>query len=162
MRCGGTNSLVISFDIGPEALFALRGAVGLSGDAYCLVRRLQASKIERLNQPLAEMATALEKFRDLRNFFSHLDDRLAHLDRHGITGTVSAGCGIEYENAKGCFHLVLMGNRIHFTSSGVALEVDVSKVAVLNMLRSARLLYAEITSHKIHKQNYPGPEALYA
>ena len=156
--------MYIGISLSPEALSLLRAAIGLAGDAYCIAKRLSQIELASLKQPLSELLRELERLRNLRNFFAHLDDRLANLDEHGITGSIQTNCGIEYSGATGCFHLVLVGNVLHFVSKGAALETDVGKTSFLGLLASARPTYAELANHRAYQQscNYPASELIYA
>ena len=105
----------------------------------------------------------LDRFRSLRNFFAHFDERISDLNKHGITGAQNTNCGISYTaNATGCFHIVLVGNVIHFSSNGTAEEIDVGKDSFLQVLQASRSIYDEITSHNIHKCDYPASGLVYA
>lgn len=164
IQSGATHSMYIGIPLSPDALSLLRAAIGLVGDAFCIAKRLSLIDLRNLADPISRLLAQLEQFRDLRNFFAHLDDRLSNLDRHGITGTIQTNCGIEYNGANGCFHIVLLGNVLHFSSKGSALEADVGKNTFLGLLVSARPTYAELANHSIHKQNchYPPAERIYA
>lgn len=164
IKSGARYSMYIGISLSPEALSLLRAAIGLAGDAYCIANRLSQIELASLKQPLSELLSELQRLRDLRNFFAHLDDHLANLDKHGITGSIQTNCGIEYSGATGCFHLVLVGNVLHYVRNGSALETDVGKTSFLGLLTSARPTYAELANHSAYRQscNYPASELIYA
>lgn len=69
-----------------------------------------------LKPHLNKIKRSSNKYRDLRNFFEHIDDRLTDFNKHGISGETNTNCGIYYqENAKECFHLVFDGSSFHFS-----------------------------------------------
>jgi hypothetical protein len=164
IRSGATHSMYIGISLPPEGLSLLRAAIGLSGDAFCIAKRLSLTDLASINDPLSKLLAELERLREVRNFFSHLDDRLAKLDKHGITGSVHTNCGIEYDGATGCFHLVLLGNVLYFVSKGSALEANVGKKSFLDLLVSARPTFTELVSHNVHREDchYPTAEQIYA
>ena len=163
IQSGGTHGMYFKMGLPPDMSVLLRSAISLSGDIYCILKRLGSLETKNLGQSIASLTQELEKFRALRNFFAHFDDRISDLDRHGITGVQSTNCGINYtENAKGCFHMAIVGNIFHFSSNGKAEEVDVGKESFLKVLHSSRAIYKEITSHKIHQSTYPPSETVYA
>ena len=164
IRIGGTHNTYINLQLTPGSFSLLRAAIGLAGDAFCIAKRLTEINLGNLQAPLSTLHLDLNRWRYLRNFFSHLDDRLGNLDKHGITGSENTNCGIEYNGATGCFHLLLVGNTIHFSSEGGAHEVDVGKESFGALLASARPLFAMLTNHDRHKAscNYPDPEHIYA
>jgi hypothetical protein len=62
-----------------------------------------------------QMYDHANKFREVRNFFTHLDEVLTNMDKYGITGAVKTNCNITYTaNAKSCVHLVWHKNVFHF------------------------------------------------
>jgi hypothetical protein len=116
-----------------------------------------------LESPISLLSQTANKFRDIRNFFAHLNDMLLKPSER-IAGACQTDCGIEYgDAAKECFHLVLVENSIHFSHRGKAKQVDVGKWAFNDIFESARLIYAEVTSHKLHSNifHYPLSNQLY-
>jgi hypothetical protein len=120
---------------------------------------LDIGNLMELESPIKQLSENAGQFRDIRNFFTHLDKVLSEPDKHGVTGATHTNCGIVYtDTARGCRHLVLAGDKIHFTyrrnkwDVNIAKEVDIGKSAFNGIFESARLIYAELTSHKIHAQ----------
>jgi len=164
IRSGGKYGMYIGLSLSPDSFALLRAAIALQGDSYFIGKRLESLNVGGALKAISQLVQELERFRELRNFFSHLDERIANLDEHGITGTVKTNCGIEYDSAYGCFHLVLVGNVLHFSNKGAPAEADVSKTSFLRLLQSSRSIYEELTAHKIHKPTggYPAAETIYA
>jgi len=159
MRSGGTHGMYLRNPSNPRDFAVLRSAVSLSGDIFCIVKRLGNLNIGNLSNSVVALGDYLEEFRELRNFYAHLDERLTNLDRHGITGEQSTKCGITYtKDAKGCFHLILVGNTLHFSSNGIPMAIDVGKPRFLHILELAKEIYSNLISHKLHRDtsNYPG------
>ncbi|OEC58377.1 hypothetical protein [Pseudomonas sp. AP42] len=131
---GGTQSMYIRFNAGPDALFMQKSAISLTGDIWCILKRLNKEKLFDLEQPVSALIDLLDEFRDLRNFYAHLDERLSDLKNNGFTGSCETGCGIRYENAKECFHMILVGNTFYYTSQGKCLKKDIGKRSFRNVL----------------------------
>ena len=83
---------------------------------------------------------------DIRNFFTHLDERISNLEKHGIDGETNTNCGIRYNSAaRNCFHFVIGKGEIHFSDNKEPKEIDVSKSAFDSIFIEARKLYAKLT-----------------
>jgi hypothetical protein len=162
---GGTNNIIINLDISPESLALLRAILSLVSDIYYMCKSLtNICNLLELKTPIEQLCESTDKFRDIRNFFTHLDERLCNLDTHGITGAIKTNCNIEYTtSAKGNLHLILAGDKIYFSDKGEPKEVDISKAAFDYIFINARYVYAELISHKVHAQiyNHAPPENLY-
>jgi hypothetical protein len=77
VRQSGTHNMVISLPEDPEAFALLRSALGLAGDAYCIAKRLEVLETAGAASAIGHLVGCLDATRDARNFFAHLDDRLA-------------------------------------------------------------------------------------
>jgi len=152
---GGSNTLIIFMPIRPEYYLLLRAILSLATDIYLSCKALRESgDLMELKLPVKQLLRNSKKFYPIRSFFTHLDEVLAKPNKHGITGAHKTNCGIEYtDTAKECVHLVFKGDEIHFSHKHNVKEVDVGKKAFNGIFESARLVYAEITSHKIHAEN---------
>jgi hypothetical protein len=136
----------------------------LTSDIYLSSRSLvEAGKngLIKLESPLRQLSESANKFRDVRNLLTHLDAFISNSGQHGITGADHSGCGL------GSRYLVLSGDKIHFTyrrskkDLTAAKEVDIGKSSFGGIFESARLVYSEITSHKLHAESYPPASRLY-
>ena len=157
--------IIFSMFLPPEQFTTLRIILSLIGDIY------NPSKILKENSHLAELTPFInelfertDKFRKVRNFFTHLDEVLTDMDRHGVNGPVKTRCGIEYtEAAKRCIHLVWYQNVLHFTYSKEVCEITIDKFVFDPIFQIAKKIYSEITSHKIfaEQKNYRPVEELF-
>ena len=129
----------------------MRSAISLSGDIFCIVKRLCDVDSKTLEPAIEQLLIELNKFRKLRNFFAHFDERITNLDRHGITGAKNTECGITYtEQTVGCFHMAMTGNTFHFCSDGNAEAIEVGRDNFVEIINAVESIYSEITSHKLH------------
>lgn len=135
MMCGGKQATCINFTQSPADLMFLRSAVSLTGDAHCVTKCLKKLKVGALKPSINNLHAELDKLRNFRNFLTHLDDRFNDRKAHGITGATKTGCGIEYtDTASECFHLMLVGNTVHYSDQKLAKEADVGKAAFERIL----------------------------
>jgi hypothetical protein len=152
-----------------------RGAyLGISGgDEYLLMRSILAlvTDIENIADALAtavsaeplhfhaeRIAEATEPFRDARNFFTHLDERLVNRDKHGITGSATTDCGIEYrDGATGVFHLVLSKGGVHFSDHGLPKAVGLMPRDFKMLYSAGNDLFTMLARHSVHPRHYPQP-----
>lgn len=138
IKCGGKLTTCINFTQSPKDHMLLRSAVSLTGDAHCVTKRLKKLKVGALKSPIDDLHTELDKLRNFRNFLTHLDDRFNDRKSHGITGATQTGCGIEYtETASECFHLMLVGNTVHYSDYKLAKEADVGRAAFERILAAS-------------------------
>jgi hypothetical protein len=162
-----TNSYEITFSmfLPPEQFTTLRIILSLVGDIY------NPSKILKENNHLAELSPFIDKlfeytdkFRKVRNFFTHLDDVLTNMDKRGVNGPIKTKCGIEYiETAERCIHLVWQQNVLHFTYKKEVCEITIDRFVFDPIFQIAKKIYSEITSHKIfaEQKNYRPVEELF-
>jgi hypothetical protein len=147
----------------------LRSILSLTGDIYNLTTALLKIK----NGSLLELEASIRKlfdcanmFREVRNFFTHLDDVLTDMDKHGITGSANTDCGIQYTvKAKGCVHLVWNSddNSIHFTYRGGINKTTIEKSAFNLIFSAARELYSKLVTPEMYENqnDYLPPEKLF-
>jgi len=159
----GATKNIVMFNIPPlnsQRYLLLRTVLFLTNDVIAFSKPLK--DLQELDNPLKTLTQAAKRFKDIRNFFTHLDERLSNLSKHGITGAIKTNCGIEYTStAQGCFHLILIGDELHYSSHGEAKEINVGRSAFDPVFEGARLVYSEITSHKLHKRQYPTADQIY-
>lgn len=157
---GGQKSMIIMLPVSPAAYFHLRGILAMTADLYRITDSLMKSgNVANAKFYLNKIKKGANKFRDIRNFFEHIDDRLINLDKHGVSGHTTTSCGITYEKeAKDCFHLVYDGLSFHFTDEQKAKERSFTFSDFIPIFEGLEGLYYEVTSHKIHKENYPSFE----
>ena len=161
---GGLRNIVLQFPISVETYTGFRSSLAFAGDLFCLLRGVSDSELMELSAPLKKLLDEASRFRHVRNFFTHLDERITNLSEHGISGQLETDCGIFYkETARDCFHLVLAGNTLHFTEKKRPIQAEVGRHAFDPIFSAARVVYAEVTSHKLHRElyNYLPPETLF-
>ncbi len=161
-KVDGIHTMIINIDLSSEDYAVLRAIISLVGDLYNLIESIKCGNMMELRHPLTELYNAANKFRDIRNFFTHIDDRIKNLDKHGITGARKTTC-IEYgTNTKGCFHIIFSGQKIYFSDDGRDKETDFSNSAFEEIFNAARSLHGELIKHKTNaNSNYLPPDSLY-
>lgn len=157
----GSQSMFIRFNAGPDALLMQKAAISLSGDVYCILKRIKKEKLYDLSGPVDEMLDIYEEFHQLRNFYAHLDDRLANLKVHGFSGDYVTGCGIEYRGAIECFHMVLVGNIFYYTSSGKCLKTDIGRNSFGRLIRQSLKIVEVVAKHGQYKNQKLPMDVLY-
>ncbi len=159
----GKNCYYFNLPITPQKYFYLRGVIALLSDIYFLAEILiNDNNLQELEKPLKNLYAETNKFREARNFFTHLNERLSNTTKHGITGELSTNCGINYgSSAIGCFHLILIGNILHFTNYGKAEEIDLSRESFEPIFEATKEIYKVITSHSVHEHSYESPDKLF-
>jgi len=136
----------INFDIPTEKYISFRAVIGFINDIYNLTTTIRKFKnLTSVNEPLKELFKEVNKFKDLRHFYIHLDEHLYNWEKHGIDGPASTNCGIEYkENAVGYFHLVFIENTLCFSRQKKCLEIDLSKEAFGGIIENTKIIYKEM------------------
>jgi hypothetical protein len=159
--------LTIGMFLPVDRYSTLRTLLSLCGDIYNITSSLLNAKngsLMELQENLQSLFDYANKFRNVRNFFTHLDEALTDMDRHGITGSSSTNCGISYgNNAKGCVHLILDGNdTIHFTSHNKAQQITIERKVFTPIFDYTRAIYSELISHTFaKKKRYTPPGLLF-
>ena len=164
VKTGGTRGLYISLNIDPENYLLLRAILALTGDVHLCCKSLTTHRLLELKAPVKKLLVNTKDFYEVRSFFTHFDEVLSTPLKHGISGATKTNCGIEYtSSAKECRHLVLVRDKIHFSYRQRAAEADISKSAFNAIFESARLIYTEVISHKVHAQtcHYLHADKLY-
>ena len=128
-------------------------------------------KILKENNHLAELSPFInelfehaDKFRRVRNIFTHVDEVLTVMDKHGVNGPAKTEYAIVYtEAAKGCTHLVWDKNVLHFTYFEESCEMTIDKFVFDPIFQIAKKMYTELISHKLYaeQKNYRPVEELF-
>jgi len=142
----------------------IRLTLSLVSDLYFLLEGiLKQGNLMEIQPILLQMKNESRKFDDIRNFYTHLDERVIDLKKHGIDGTVDTNCGIKYVNVEKCFHLVVGQGEIHFSDDKKPKEIDVSKSAFDPIFIEARKLFVELTNNKLEngRKVFPSPSSIY-
>jgi hypothetical protein len=151
---GGVYVITISMFLPSEEYITLRVILSLMGDIYNPVKVLKENdQLMELTPFINHLYDHANKFREVRNFFTHLDEVLTDMDKHGITGPANTNCGIEYAaTAKGCVHLVWHQNALHFTYKKKVYEIIIDRSNFDPIFQIAKEMYSEIISHKIYAE----------
>ena len=143
----------------------VRLTLALVSDLYFLLEGIKnQGNLMEIKSVIIKMNDESRKFSDIRNFFTHLDERISNLERHGIDGETITNCGIRYNStAKNCFHLVVGKGEIHFSDSKEPKEIDIGKSAFNSIFIEARNLYATLTDLNTLnvKADFVSPDTLY-
>lgn len=132
----------------------LRLIISLTGDLYNLLTplvKVDPKSLMELSESIKELYDYSTRFREVRNFFTHLDEVLTYMDKHGISGPINAQCGLRYtESARACVHLIWdnNSNTIYFTFRKKEWTIRIDKPAFQPIFQTARKIYAELISHK--------------
>lgn len=159
--------ITIGIHLPPEDYATLRVILSLMGDVYNLLTpltKLSQRQLMELSPFIHNLYAEANKFREVRNCFTHLDEVLTDMDKHGVTGPVKTNSGIDYlPSAKGCVHLKWNNNVIHFTWQGNAKEMTIDQSTFIPLFQEATKMYSELISHQIHEgmQKYKQPEYKY-
>jgi hypothetical protein len=158
IEVGGSYVINFNMFLPSDEYTTLRVILSLMGDIYNPVKVLKENdKLMELTPFIQQLYDHANKFRKVRNFFTHLDEVLTDMDKHGITGPAKTNCGIEYaSSAKGCVHLVWHQNVLHFTYKKEVCEITIDKSIFDPIFQIAKEIYSEIISHKIYpeQKNY--------
>jgi len=145
----------------------LRSIVSLSGDVYNLLTPLvnvNPESLLELSAPIKELYKLSISFRGVRNFFTHLNEVLTNMDKHGISGPVTTDCHLSYtKSAKSCVHLVWDNNTIYFTWHNEEQKIKIDRPAFQPVFQTALEIYKVITSHNNTSttKDYTAVEKMY-
>lgn len=143
----------------------IRLTLSLVSDLNFLFRGIKKQgELMEIESIINKMNELTSKFEDIRNFYTHLDERIYDLEKHGVNGVARTNCGINYEsNAKNCFHLVVGTGEIHFSDYKKPKEVDIGKSAFDSIFGEAKNLFTELTKNKDPngRKTFPSAETFY-
>ena len=124
----------------------IRLALTLVNDLYFLLKVINDKKyLVELNPITTEMCKEAHKFKEIRNFCTHIDERISNLEKHGIDGIKDTSCGIRYgSDAKNCFHLVVGDGEIYFSDKKKDKFTDISKSAFDPIFKTAKELFNKL------------------
>lgn len=158
--------------------FRLRGTVALVGDITHIVdqlRRLGESldggRDNELIKTLDCHSAKLEKYRYVRNFFVHLDNRMGEgMKIHGVTGELEIPeLGLKFsKDAEECFYLgfaadgtVCFHDKHKRGARACPKSVCFSRQGMSDVFDLVKDLYDLVTSRSVHAQSYPPGESVY-
>lgn len=160
----GTRGTVIMVANSYLEYLPMRLSLALTSDLYSLLIALQKQgNLMEIQHEVDQLCAQAKAFQDVRDFYTHLYDRLVKRKKHGINSALQTKCGVTYgNNAREYFHLVVDQNMIHFSDYNKAKEADVSRSAFEPIFATARNLYTILTtSPKVNAPSYPSAESLY-
>ncbi|UTR05444.1 hypothetical protein MM326_15205 [Alkalihalobacillus sp. LMS6] len=163
VRISGKNNMIMSIPLTHEEYILLRASLAFVSDIYFLADSLiRTGNLFELEEPIKCLYNSANKFRDVRNYYTHFNERLANLETHGVSGEHNLKFGHHYtEESEQNFYLVLNGRNIYFCQYGKPFEKDVSRNAFNDIFLSARELYQVLTKHNLWRTQYPPIEELY-
>lgn len=149
---GGSYVITFSMFLSADDYTTLRVILSLMGDIYNLLTPLiQKDQLMEISPLIQQLYDHANKFRKVRNFFTHLDEVFTDMDKHGITGALKTNCGIVYTTTtRGCVHLVWYRNTIHFTYKKEICEITIDRPVFDPVFQIAKKIYSQLISHKIY------------
>ena len=145
----------------------LRSVLSLSGDMHEMLaplNNLTEGELLELEAPVKNLYNSSKRFKDIRNFYTHLGEALTNMARHGISGPAMTESGIMYSpTARHCIQLVWDNSTIYFTYKNSERTIVIDKAAYDHIFLTAEEIYQQITSHEINKNDrqYTPVEELY-
>ena len=159
-----SNGIHLGMFPNPQKFSQFRAAISLTGDVYnCLDAVLQKELFD-LKPKIQKLFDEANKFRTVRNFFTHLDNVLKNPEGHGVDGPLKTEFGIEYaESAKNRFHLIIHNETIYFTQYKKSEKMYIGRSAFLPIFDAARDVFRELLSETAHEKlsQYPDPDLLF-
>jgi hypothetical protein len=151
----------------PADYATLRSVLSLSGDVYEMLaplNNLTKEELLELEAPVKILCRYSERFKDIRNFYTHLGEALTNMVRHGISGPIITESGNTYApTARHCVHLVWDNSTIYFTYKNRERTIVIDKPAYDPIFLTTKEIYRQITGHEINKndRHYTPIEELY-
>jgi hypothetical protein len=133
----------------------LRNLLSLTGDIYNFttpLKDLNSSELLELKTIITSLFKEADKFREIRNTYTHLDEVLTNMDRHGVDGYLLTDCNLEYSHGvKSCVHLMWddKSSTIYYTYFKKALKIVIDKKAFAEIFNLSRQLYKKLLENKV-------------
>ena len=153
----GKRNYIINFQKNSSSYNIIRLTLAFISDLYFSLETLmKQGNLMEIQQDIALMGQKARCFDDIRNFFTHMDERLFLLDRHGISGTGNVD-GVQYKKSKENFYLRVAEGVVYFSDYGQLKKTILTTRAFIPIFDDATKLYSKLISHKINSQfcNYP-------
>jgi len=117
IKMRGTDNFITANFPSSDNYLRLRGILSFTRDVYSSTKALKSRDLFELSPLVKKLYDSSNKFREIRNYFTHLDEVLSNPSKHWITGSTYTSPVIEYvDTAVDCGHLIFSGNKIYFTS----------------------------------------------
>lgn len=138
----------------PAEYRTLRSILALAGDLALVSEMLKSRKqppdVGHFIKPLNERA---EKFRDARNFFSHMEEALRDYSTHAAPVPFTLDCGVKFgRNAKNNIYMIWENGTLYFSYDHKHCKVDVDKPEFNEIFSLARQLYARIIDNPLSQK----------
>nr|WP_244869268.1 hypothetical protein [Paenibacillus lactis] len=143
-----SKTFIIDIPFNPKDYVVFRSCVSLVGDVYHLITPLiKENRLAELLNPLKELMDSADKFRDLRNFLTHIDERFTEkrynkIEKHSIALTDENG---HHES----FYFVYSDGIIRFTEfetvKQVPFDVESFKPIFMDMTEYLRIISCLMT-----------------
>lgn len=144
----------------------LRSVLSLSGDVYEMLKplnKLDREELMELEAPVKSLYNYSERFKQIRNFFTHLGEAMTDMECHGISGPLVTDSGITYTpTARHCIHLVWDNSTIYFTYNKKERTIIIDKPDYNPIFLTAEEIFRQITSQESkNDKQYTPLEELY-
>jgi hypothetical protein len=145
---------------------ALRSILALAGDLIFTSKELKKFTGQTgLHQHILNIYNESDaKFRDARNFFTHMDEHIGNRKKHGISGPLNLGCGVTFTaKATNNAYLIWENNTLYFNRSKKDREAVIDRPAFTEIFNQARALYSEIQNNPTSRNhgNIIDPSQIY-
>ena len=144
---------------------ALRSILALAGDLIYV-----SDKLKNLRQPpeignlIVSIFKQADKFRDARDFFTHMDEALRDHSKHGISGRLTLDCGVRFtDNAKNNVYVIWDKSTLYFSFENNQRKIVIDKPEFDEIFKQAKLLYTEIINNPVSQGsgNVKEPDQIY-
>ena len=137
-----------------ESYTALRTILALVGDLIFTSQMLRSLRgLAGLQSHVNNIFNESNKFRDARNFFTHMDHHLGNRIDHGVSGPKTIGCGVEFKSGTiNNAYLIGENNTLYFNCNRDFCEVVIDRPAFNGVFSYARDLYDEIQNNPINQR----------
>lgn len=127
-RESGNNRFTTNFFTSPENYYQFRTVLSLLGDINNILKRTSNENFYGLDSEIKTLYSEIQKYKDLRDFFTHLDNVFDKNKSWGINGEHKTNFGLIYtKETKNCFHLMIYDETIYFTIRNQCKEVYFGK-----------------------------------
>lgn len=133
----------------------LRNLLSLTGDIYNFLtplKDLKSTELIELEALIKCLFNEANKFREIRNAYTHLDEILTDMHKHGVDGYLLTDCNLEYQHGvKSCVHLMWNDktSTIYYTYLKKALKIVLDKNAFEEIFNLSCKLYSKLLENNI-------------
>lgn len=137
----------------------LRNLLSLTGDMYNFLtplKDLNSTELIELETIITSLFNEADKFRGIRNTYTHLDEVLTNMDKHGVDGYLLTDCNLEYQHGvKSCVHLMWddKTSTIYYTYHKESFKIVIDKNAFAEIFNLSRKLYSKLLENNIDSKS---------